>query len=469
MFKRLIWYFTLSAALTLAWGPEARAQAVTTEAPATVLTYEKALARLRESHEALRAADEQIAQRREERAATRGLYWPKVELKASATHLDEEVELDLDPIRQVILKLHGLPASVIPSFISTFQKQDFWLSELETVWPVYTGGKIRAANHAAALQIEDAEQQKAITADALTTDLARRYFALRLAIRARDVRAEVVKSLDRHVYEAKRLEEEGMVARAERLHAEVARAKAVRELQAAEQDVALARTALANILSTSDTVEPESELFLLKDIGPMEPYIADALGEHPGLKRLGTQRNLAGEALKVEKSKWKPTVALFGMRELHTDDLSIVSPTWAAGVSASFTLFDGFDREHRIAAAKRQQARVDLLETRARRDISTLVEQKYRTLTKAREQYVSLDSALELSTEMVRVRSRAFDEGFSTSVEVVDAQVTLQGVRLQRLLAAYDFDVALAELLEATGQPGRYTDLRQRADLFPER
>jgi outer membrane protein TolC len=469
MFKRLIWYLTLSTALVFALDSDARGQAVTTEAPATALTYEKALARLRDSHETLLAANEEIAQRREERAATRGLYWPTVELQAKATHLNDEIDLDLDPIRQVILKLHGLPGSLIPSFTSTFQKQDFWVSEVEAVWPVYTGGKIRAANRAAALQVQDAEQRKAITTDALSTDLARRYFALRLAIKARGVRAEVVQSLDRHVYDAKRLEEEGMVARAERLHAEVARAKAVRELQAADQDVALARSALASLLSTSDTIEPDSELFLLKDVGPMDPYIADALREHPGLKRLDTQRGLAGEALKVEKSKWKPTVALFAMRELHTDDLSLVSPTWAAGVAASFTVFDGFDRQHRIAAAKRQQSRVDLIEARARRDISTLVEQKYRTLTKAREQYVSLDSALELAAEMVRVRSRAFDEGFATSVEVVDAQVTLQAVKLQRLLAAYEFDVALAELLEATGQPGRYTDLRQRADLFPER
>ena len=109
------------------------------------------------------------------------------------------------------------------------------------------------------------------------------------------------------------------------------------------------------------------------------------------------------------------------------------------------------------------------LDARARRDIATLVEQKYRSATKAREQYVSLDATLALADEVVRVRTRAFDEGFGTSLEVVDAQLTLQGARLQRLLAAYEFDVALAELLEATGESARFSDLRQRADLFPER
>jgi outer membrane protein TolC len=210
-------------------------------------------------------------------------------------------------------------------------------------------------------------------------------------------------------------------------------------------------------------------LFLLPDPGSLESLVATALRQHPALKRLSTQQGLAGAQLSAEKGRWLPDVALFGTRELHEDDLSLLNPKWAVGVQATFTLFSGFDREHKIAAAKSQQARVTALDARARRDISTLVEQKYRTMAKAREQYTSLDASVEAAAEVVRVRSRAFDEGFATSIEVVDAQLTLQGVRLQRLLAAYDYDVALAELLEATGEPGRFSDLRRQADLFPER
>ena len=216
-------------------------------------------------------------------------------------------------------------------------------------------------------------------------------------------------------------------------------------------------------------VDPSSELFLLNDFGSLDTLVATAMAEHPGLKRLGTQRGLADTQLRAEKGRWLPDVALFGTRDLHPEDLSVLNPKWTVGVAANFTVFDGFDRQHRIASAKSQQARVTALDARARRDISTLVEQKFRTLKKVREQYVSLDSSVELASEVVRVRSRAFEEGFATSIEVVDAQLTLQGVKLQRLLAAYEFDVALAELLEATGEPGRFSDLRQHADLFPER
>lgn len=435
----------------------------------TAVSYEEALARMTASNETIKAASDEVLQRQEERSATRSLYYPRVDIRAQATHLNGDIVIDLDPIRQVINSLHRLPDSMLPPFEATAQTQNFWQSQVAVTWPVFTGGKVQAANRASALQVEDAQHRRTLTADALATDLARRYFGLRLAILARDVRAAAVESLNRHVYEATRLEEEGMVARAERLHAEVARSRAARDLQAAEQDIAIARAALASILSTGDAVEPASELFLLRDLGPLEPFVTTALREHPGLKRLATQRGLTGEAIRAERGRWLPDVALFGTRQLHEADLSLLDPKWAVGVAATFTVFDGFDRQHRIASARIQQARVNHLDARARRDVGMLVEQKYRVVAKAREQFVSLDSSVTLAAEVVRVRSRAFDEGFATSIEVVDAQLTLQGVKLQRLLAAYEFDVALAELLEATGEPGRFSDLRQHADLFPER
>ena len=437
--------------------------------PAAAVTFADARARMLSGNETARAAQEDVTERREERAAAKGLYWPRVELHAQATHLNDDIVLDLDPIRQVINNLHHLPSTLLPPFESTFQKQRFWLSSLSVTWPIYTGSRVQAANKAAALQLTDAEAAARQTAGALSSDLVRRYFGLRLALRARDVRARVLEGLDMHVTHAAALEREGQIARVERLHAEVARSEAERQLRASEHDVALARTALTSLLASDAAIDPASGLFLLSEVGPLDAFVARAMENHPGLARLDAQRGRAAEAVRAEKAAWLPTVAAFGMRELHTDDLTIVSPTWAVGVAATFTLFDGMERGHRVAAARSQQARVGLLEARARRDITTLVEQKYRTLTKAREEFESLDRTRALAAEMLRVRRRAFEEGMATSLEVVDAQLALQGVQLQRLAAAYAFDVALAELLEAAGDADQFEAHRSHADVDPEK
>jgi outer membrane protein TolC len=108
------------------------------------------------------------------------------------------------------------------------------------------------------------------------------------------------------------------------------------------------------------------------------------------------------------------------------------------------------------------------LRARAVRDLSTLVEVKYREMTKARDQFDTLDRALELARENLRVRTLAFREGLATTLEVVDAQVQLSKTQTERVAAAYQFDVALAELLEAGGQSERFDEYRRRGEEVRE-
>ena len=57
---------------------------------------------------------------------------------------------------------------------------------------------------------------------------------------------------------------------------------------------------------------------------------------------------------------------------------------------------------------------------------------------------------------LVRMRRKAFAEGMATSTEVVDAEVMLSKVRIAVLLAYYEYDVALANLLSLCGAPERF-------------
>lgn len=425
------------------------------------VTYADALHRMQGKHEALQAAGKEITQREEERRATRSLYWPKADANARATQIDDPIDLDLNPIRSVILKLHPLvPSAYVPSFSERLQDERFWLADVTVSWPLYTGGRITAANRAAEARVRDAEALRDLTGEALATELARRYFGLRLAISARDVRALVLDGLDKHLHDAKRLEEEGLISRAERLHAEVARSEASRQLRAAEHDIDIARAGLANMLSEDHVGDPASPLFLLPSVDPLDAFQQHGQARHPAFARFAAQRAMADQALKAERAAWFPTVYLFGQRQLHTADLTVLDPKWAAGVGATFTLFDGFERGHKTAAARLQRSRVDDLERRTRRDIRTLTEKRYEELAKARDQFEALKSAEDLAGENLRVRTRAFEEGLATSLDVVDARLSAARVQLERLAAAYQFDVALAELLEASGQSDRFEALQ---------
>ncbi|MBZ0270031.1 TolC family protein [bacterium] len=434
------------------------------------MSFTGALAALRRDNETLKAARSEIDQLRHERNAARALYFPTIAADARYTRIDQAITIDLAPIRAAILGLHPqVPAEVVPEFETVVQDDAFWQARLTATWPIFTGGRILAANRAAGAQLSRTQEKRRATEQSLTSELARRYFGLRLAGSVRDVRRAVLDGMERHLFEARRLEEEGLISEAERLHAEVARAEAERALQAALRDEETVRIGLASLLASDDAIEPTTGLFVIDSMEPLAVFRDHAASRHPGLGQLAAQRAMAGERVRAEKSRWLPDIFLFGIKELHREDLTLLDPEWAVGVGAGLTLFDGLARTQRVQAARSLQQRVAHLEDGTRRDISALVEQRYNELMKAREQFVSLETSRSLAKESLRVRRRGFEEGMSASLDVVDAQLSLSRVEVARLAAAYDFDVRLAELLEASGQSERFVDYLSGPDQEVER
>jgi outer membrane protein TolC len=417
-------------------------------AEAAELTFDQALEKLRSGNEAIQAARWEESRHEAEKWAARGLYLPRIDASGSFNHLD-------DPLAITVPGLGTLPV----------QDESFWRFNVNFKWPVFTGGRILAANRAADAFYEESKQKRRRTEANLISELARRYYGLRLAQQVAAVRREVLDGMEQHLREAGKLEEQGMIARSEKLHAEVTRAEAQREYQKVVRDIAIVRTSLNDILAVEDEVAPVSPLFLVRDIGPLEAFRAGATDANPALKQLAAQREVAHQGYKKEQGTFAPEVALFGVKEIYQDDLTALDPHWAVGVKVTWNLFEGFSGYNRLQAARRQETRVAHLEREGRLTVETLVEKRYHEVMKALEQYEANETARQSAEEYLRVRTRAFEEGYATSLDVVDAQLALSRVKTERLVAVYEFDVALAELLEASGCSERFEEYRIRNDV----
>lgn len=438
--------------------------ALTSAALGQELTFHQALAQVLSSNESALVVQVERDQREFEQKAARGLYLPKVTLSGRWTRIDGEITMDLNPIRDVILAMHPLvPPAMVPSFETQIQDETFFKSQLNVVWPVYTGGRITAANRAAEAGVRQAEEKGRSTRQGLTIDLVRRYYGVRLSRQVELIRSKTLDVMSQHLHQARRLEQEGMIAKTERLHAEVAHAEAERNQKAAARDVDIAQAALRNILTVDDEVDPTSPLFLVRDLEPLDVFLRATEQNHPVLGQLEAGREMAHQNLKAEESRYAPEFYLFGMRELNEGDLTSTEPKWAMGVGVNFTLFEGFVRPNKVQAARKLEDQVRLTQGKAARDLQTLINTRYQQLMKAREQFDSLDAALALARENVRARQRGFQEGMATSLDVVDAQLSLSAAQVQRLQAAYNYDVALAELLEASGRAETFPNYVDRA------
>ncbi|MGL5563240.1 MAG: TolC family protein, partial [Tannerellaceae bacterium] len=135
-------------------------------------------------------------------------------------------------------------------------------------------------------------------------------------------------------------------------------------------------------------------------------------------------------------------------------------PRTMVGVGFTWNIFDGLAREKKIRQAKINSYTLDLGKDKAKTDLDVGVEKLYTELQKAIDNVNALKSSLQLTVELVRIRERAFQEGMATSTEVVDAEVMLSKIKVAYMLAFYEYDVALMNLLSICGAPQEFHDFK---------
>ncbi len=417
--------------------------------PPVPLSFLDAVDRMEAHNPSLSAAEEEIRQKEEDLKAAQGLRYPKGELEVRQTFLDSPIEISIDPI----------------PFSYGVQEKQFTKGQVKLSFPVYTGGRISAANEVSKHRKTEADAQKEWTRSQLITELAQRYYGLVMAQQNYCVQKLKRELMEQHVDHAERLFREGIIAKVELLHAQVELANTKQEEASAQRDITIVLEGLNNLLFENNNWEPNSGLFMLNNDPELETFKASLDETHPAILIISSKVEQAYAGVKAEKGATRPTVYLFGLHELFKDDLTILDPTWAVGIGLNYTLFDGFQGKHKTAAAKALAREAEFMRAKIKKDLESLVIKRYEEMKKAREQWESFDTTLELTKENLRVRTKAFEEGVSTSLEVVDAVYQHSRAQLGRLKSTYDYDVALFQLLEAGGQSSKWQDYTNQIQL----
>jgi outer membrane protein TolC len=193
------------------------------------LSFEAALERMFSANEALKAAENEENDLKYERYAALGLYFPQVGLSANALKMSDPVVMDLNDIRTAIQAVtsHGTPVeqyaqSQLPEFKKTVAEEELLKVDATIKGPLFTGGKITAANRAAKARMSESSSKMRDLKNRLITELATRYFGLRLYGKVVEVRAMVLEGMQKHLDDSRALQKNGMIPMVELLHAEVA-------------------------------------------------------------------------------------------------------------------------------------------------------------------------------------------------------------------------------------------------------
>ena len=421
-------------------------------AQTSYLTFDDALTLGFEHNPAVVAADYAEKSAHRERQAAIGLFMPRVSVKGAYTHLNKDIKIDFNPMLSSLSPILGEGLTALGLDLSyPLQRRNSAFLGGDVEVPIFAGGKIWTANKAAKVNEERTQQQSRQVRGALMAEIVERYFGVELARQGVASREEAVKVVEQHLRDVALLEKEGMAVASERLYVEYRLAEAERDLQRAQLQLETARRALQNSTGVDRSVMPSTPMFLLSQIEPLEYFVSMAELYNPQLGEAGRLRELARMNVRLQRANLFPEVVAMGGMVFCDHQLSPLVPRMAVGVGLSFKIFDGLNKEYKLSAARMQLRRVEALEQQAEQDIELLVESLYNGVQSVIATMSAVARSERFAEEFLRAKCNAFNEGMATATDVVDAALSLSRVRLERVQTAYEFDVALARLLCASG------------------
>lgn len=449
-----------------------------------LLTLDEALSITLEHNPSMQAAAHEERAAEQERRAAIGLRMPQITVAGAYAYMGKDIGFDFNdkkPYAAGLLNQIGgmLPPELLPyigqltaplmgsDWALTLQDRSVGFVGGEVTLPIWMGGKINAANRAAKINQRTAMAQGDQTRNALISELVERYFGVALAKQVVAVRQQVVDGVRVHLNDAIALEKNGMISRADMLYVEFKMEEAERELSNAKLQLQTIEAALANTLGTEAQGEPATAMFVLRNAEPLS-YYREAAGKYnPLLNQVALKRELAHENVRVHRAEFLPQVVAMGGGSFYNYQVTDLLPRWAVGVGVSLKIFNGLNREYKYSAAKQTERRVATLEQKAGADIGVLVEKLYNQMLHYGNQLSSIDASLAFAEEYLKTQNAAFREGMGSSSDLIDAELNLAKVRAERLQAAYQYDVLLAQLLEAAGLSCDFAAYARRDDARP--
>ena len=441
------------------------------------LSLEQSLTLLQSENKSLRIAGKEVELAKNEQQKLNAFWYPTISAAGAYVHMSNPVEVRqslnqfTDPAKEYV-------HSILPNdqFISSLLdkigqntltlplvSQNITSIDASLTWPIFTGGKRIYAGKIGKTLVSVAEVNREQVSANQQALLIESYFGLRLGQRVVEVKTETYNSLKTHYDQALKLEQQGMINRAERLVAQVSMEEAKRELESARKDLEVASQALKSLINVGEEQEirTTTSLFINESI-PSAGYFKEMIPFNNYLvNQLKLQESIAHNQLKIGRTGYLPNIALIGKQTLYADGLDkYLMPRTMIGVGFTWNIFDGLDREKKIRQARLTSQSLAIGKEKAVTDLQVGVDKFYSQMQNAMDNVKALNTTLEMSNELVRIREKSFKEGMATSSDVVDAEVVLSKVKTAFLLAYYQYDVALANLLSICGIPEAFHQYR---------
>jgi len=326
--------------------------------------------------------------------------------------------------------------------------------------PLYRGGGLRASITAAGLreastgfQLETAEQDLALS-------VTRAFYGYLNALRLLDVAERSLDQAALYLSAAEARFDLGVSRRADVLRATVAVSDAELERIEADRVVLLTRGELNRVIGRPvdaplDAVEPPDDVTAVPELRQLGDMVTRATRRRPEMRAMEQTVEALAADVRATRAERLPRVSLDAGWNAIGDRVTTLESGWSAGVVASISVYDGRQRQARVAETQAllRQAKAE------QADLRQAVEQSvWNELVNVRESAERVHNAaahLDEARENLAIAEGEYMEGVGSMLELTDARNTLVDAERRHINLSTEHRLARATLQRALGAGSR--------------
>jgi outer membrane protein len=351
--------------------------------------------------------------------------------------------------------------SVIPT-LGVVQPEEEYAWVTSVTQPLFTGFALTHQYQLAKLGLDSARLNEALIRQDIVFDAKRVYFLLLQAQKLEVVAQEAVTMLEAQTEVAINYHDVGMTPLNDLLKTKVELANARQDLVAAQNNLEIARADFNLLLRRpiGTSVTPVDIL----DFAPLSRSLAECL-ETAETDRLEVavadlDIQIRDKEVALAKKDYYPALQVQGNYYKLGTDWQVDggegiddSSFWDVQAQARWDFWQWGKTGYGVAEKKSNLAEARLRRTELLDNIQRQVKQAWLKADEFEKNIVTVQSAIAQAREGFRISEALFKEQMATSTDVLDARTQLSETMTRYYNALYDFQIAVAALDRAMGQP----------------
>ncbi|KMQ62055.1 transporter [Chryseobacterium sp. BLS98] len=365
------------------------------------------------------------------------------ELKVSGSYM----YLPLKP--NVDLKLPGVSAAGGPEV----HQVAYGSANLSV--PIYSGGRIKYGIQSAKYLVEASKLSTENDKIAIAYNVAQAYNNLFKANQAIKVLEENLTASQKRDETFLKLENNGVIARNDRLKANLQTSNIELQLLEAKNNYNIANINMDLLLGIPETTEIEVDQNYIdegSEVKAVDYYVNEAKENRKDLQALAQQRKAAELGTKSAKAENLPSIAFTGgYVAADIPKFLTIYNAVNVGVGISYNLSNIWKENSSLKQSQAREKQLAASDELLNDNIKLDVNREYQNTDYSKKRIAVYEKAAEQANENYRITKNKYDNGLATMTELLDADAAQISANVGVINAKADAALAYRKLLQTTG------------------